>query len=179
METVKKRFEYKYSSRLEPLLEMLVEVSESAAFADQGTLSLVLQMIEELETDLQSSHAEADLAEASGQDTYDVYSAQLDAAYAELTEESAAVAREIASIDDEVAAKSASNETDDRRVAEFTQDLALIVERCQKLSSDYQEETTRRLEEQATCLDVRGLFLDLSSNMSEYLKGRVDEGLTL
>mmetsp|Transcript_27362 Transcript_27362/g.49247 ORF Transcript_27362/g.49247 Transcript_27362/m.49247 type:complete len:373 (-) Transcript_27362:23-1141(-) len=180
LQTVKKKFEFKHSnSQMSLLLDSFIEVTAASTFADQDTLAHLIQMVAELQSDIENSRKEAQEAEDAAQKAHEAYLSSVDTAYAGFEGERSEVLTAILAVDKETDTRRQTIDTQAKLSEQYRQDYAFLTTRCDELRASYTDETARRTEELETCSEVRELFLDLSSNMSGYLRNRVDKGFDL
>jgi hypothetical protein len=71
-------------SHYTPLIKSLIQLASSQNLADQSIVNRIIDLIDELKNDLQSSRDSADADEVAAQKAYEDFMAAMEAAYIEL-----------------------------------------------------------------------------------------------
>jgi chromosome segregation ATPase len=154
------------------MLEMLVELTQN--FADQDTLDEIIRLIQELLDDLAVSQEDASEEESDAQQAHDEYVAALDSSYESLQGEHDATSNDIVATDSEISERRDTVQRETANLAQFESDLAAQHNWCDQASFTYLDESAERSSELETTASVKQIFVDLNSDMSDYLRERVD-----
>jgi hypothetical protein len=173
METISRRYTALHGrNRYTTMLEMLVELTQN--FADQDTLDEIIRLVEELLTDLGTSQKSATEDETSAQQAHEEYIAALDASYESLQGQHDETSNDIVATDAEISDRRDIVQRETANREQYESDLAAQHSWCDQASYTYLDESDKRSSELETTASVKQIFVDLNSDMSDYLRERVD-----
>jgi DNA repair exonuclease SbcCD ATPase subunit len=175
METVSSRFKRMHAhSSFGPMIDALVDLSMSQNFANQETLAECIRLIEELRQELIDGQRDEQQWEDEAQSNHDSYISSLDNDYQTMSEEHSQVAIEIVETDEQIASRQDEIETETTARDSNQASLTELEAWCATEASNYQAGSVSRNDELEILAAVRVIFVDLNSDMEDYMRERVD-----
>jgi hypothetical protein len=175
METVSSRYKRMHAhSTFGPMIDALVDLSTSQNFANQETLAECIRLIEELRQELIDGQRGEQQWEDEAQSNHDSYISSLDNDYQTMSDEHSQVAIEIVETDEQIASRQDEIETETLARDSNQASLTELEAWCATESSNYEVGSASRNDELEILAAVRVIFVDLNSDMEDYMRERVD-----
>merc|ERR1711862_195912 len=137
--------------------------------SDQTIVKKIIDLIDELKADLESSQGDLRRDEANAIDAHNNYLARMADEHAALTQKLANKKGEKATTENEIATEEGIIATQTEFKNQQENLLAILTKDCADKSFKYMDETAQRGEEIELCGEVRVIFTDMESKMTDYL----------
>jgi hypothetical protein len=175
METVASHYKRMHAhSSFGPMIDALVDLSTSQNFANQETLAECIRLIEELRQELIDGQRDEKMWEDQAQSSHEAYIDSLDNEYQTMAEENSKVGLEIVETDEQIASREDEVQTQTSARDSSSASLTELEAWCSTVSSNFEVESADRSDELEILAAVRVIFVDLNSDMEDYMRERVD-----
>ena len=174
--TIEKKFSnLRMGSAYTPMIKALIQLASSQDnLSDQSIVTKIIDLINELKADLESSQGDLQYEEAAAIDAHLNYLDKMANELAALETKLANKQAEKAATEGEIATQEGIVATQTDYRANQQNLLDLLTQDCADKSFKYLDESAQRAEEIDLCGEVRVIFENLEEDMTQYLKDRVD-----